>query len=365
MTKEKTNLSHWTQFLISKKNRCAMWIIGDISACIVILSIILFIIFNLGTAIGVLVSIPLLVLFFCVIYLVLIIFPDLKKCTKLLEDIMKENITDIKKIRDIWFNKEEKMTKTNNYVFWSKACVLGGVSIMVIAFAAVIIVIIVTRAMTLENIEPMGIPISLGIALYSVGLALDANVKMIANANESFLKIFDTFEDKRILFLNQIRKGDFHLTEEIAWKCKTYMKRAFDLMKQSKIEEENRKLLFNQYVHLLMQFPWQWKIIDGVLVKNNVITLTDVQNLFDVYESIRKNHLYDAEKDKPIKLFDPYKDDINSDKSVAEQIDEFIGEINETKKILKELMGEQRRYPFMRLKQATQLLAKHKEKKKK
>jgi ABC-type multidrug transport system fused ATPase/permease subunit len=111
MNKEKTDLSHWIQFLISKKNRCAMWIIGDISACIVILSIILFIIFNLGTTIGFLVSIPLFVLFFLVVYLVLNKFPVVKKCSKLLEDIMKENITDIKKIRDIWFEEEEKMVK--------------------------------------------------------------------------------------------------------------------------------------------------------------------------------------------------------------------------------------------------------------
>ena len=38
MVNEKTSLSDWIQFLISKKNRCCMWIIGDIYACIIILS---------------------------------------------------------------------------------------------------------------------------------------------------------------------------------------------------------------------------------------------------------------------------------------------------------------------------------------
>lgn len=191
-------------------------------------------------------------------------------------------------------------------------------------------------------------------------IANESKDMMEANANESFLRIFDTFEDGRILYLNQIRKGDLHLTEEIAWKCTTYMKRAFDLMKHSNIDEENRKLLFNQYNLLLGQFPWQGKIIDGFFIKGNVITLTDVQNLFNVYKEIRKNRLYDKDKDKPIQFFDPYKGDIDYKKTVDEQIDRFLKEIKETKKILKELRGEQRRYPFMRLEQAKQLLAKKK-----
>ena len=136
------------------------------------------------------------------------------------------------------------------------------------------------------------------------------------------------------------------------------MKRAFDLMKHSNIDEENRKLLFNQYVHLLRQFPWQGKQIENIYVENNVVTLTDVKNLFNVYKEIRKNHLYDTEKDNPIQFFDPYKGDIDSKKTVDEQIDQFLKEINETKKIFKDLLGKQRRYPFMRLKQAQKLAVK-------
>jgi len=46
MEEEKPKLSDWIQFLLSQKNRCAMRIIGDVSALFVIFSIILLIVLN-------------------------------------------------------------------------------------------------------------------------------------------------------------------------------------------------------------------------------------------------------------------------------------------------------------------------------
>ena len=185
---------------------------------------------------------------------------------------------------------------------------------------------------------------------------------MEANANESILKICDTFGDKRILYLNQIRKENLSKTEYMAWKCETYMDRAFDLMETSEIKLENRIKMYNVFFELLRQFPWQGKVIDDVLIKDNVVTLTDARNLLNVYKKIREKHLYDEKSDELINLFDPFVKDINKEITVDEQIDKFIDEIKETKKILKIIFEEQRRYPFMRLEQAKQL-TKQKQKK--
>lgn len=206
--------------------------------------------------------------------------------------------------------------------------------------------------------------LSIGLAFKAIDIANESNKKMEANANESFLKIWDTFGDKRILFLNQIRNRNLSSTEYMAWKCETYMDRAFDLMETSKIKLENRKKMYNVYFNLLKQFPWQGRIIDSVLIKDNIVTLTDAKNLLNAYRDIRKNHLYDEKSDELIHLFDPFVKDIDPKITVDKQIDEFISEINGIKKILEEIYGKQRRYPFMRLDQAKQLSKRKRGKKK-
>lgn len=228
---------------------------------------------------------------------------------------------------------------------------------------AFIVLLFLGLFLVLQESSPVGFSfvtlgfaiLSVGLAFKAIGIAKESDKKMEANANESFLKIWDTFGDKRILFLNQIRNRDLSSTEYMAWKCKTYMDRAFDLMETSKIKLENRKKMYKDYFNLLKQFPWQGRIIDGVLIKDNVVTLTDAKNLLNAYRDICKNHLYDEKSDELIHLFDPFVKDIDTKITVDKQIDEFISEINGTKKILEEIYGKQRRYPFMRLDQAKQL----------
>ena len=117
--------------------------------------------------------------------------------------------------------------------------------------------------------------LSLGFAFLSIGIAKESDKKMEANANESILKICDTFGDKRILYLNQIRKENLSKTEYMAWKCETDMDRAFDLMETSEIKLENIIKMYNVFFELLRQFPWQGKVIDDVLIKDNVVIIGD------------------------------------------------------------------------------------------
>jgi hypothetical protein len=109
----------------------------------------------------------------------------------------------------------------------------------------------------------MGLGItSLGIAFHSIviseesrKIAGESDEKMIANTNESFLKIVDTFEDKRIQLLQH---PEWLGIEGTIWKCQTYLDRAIKLKKSAKIDIDNQNKLFDQFDVLINRtgLPW-------------------------------------------------------------------------------------------------------------
>lgn len=173
-----------------------MWIVGDFSACIVILSIIILIFFNYGFYNGMIINIPLIILFSFILYLGFGRFPDLKKSRNLLNEIMKEEKKDIKIIKEEWFNGEKNMTKDrflkyfpNSFYFISVFINTIGIIFLILGaytFGSKSNEIVLTGASILMT---FGIGcFSLGFAFLSIGIAKESDKKMIALAELNFVE---------------------------------------------------------------------------------------------------------------------------------------------------------------------------------
>jgi len=179
-----------------------------------------------------------------------------KRAQLFLKAIVKEEKNDPKKIKEEWFNEGLDMTKTKKiYSPWGKRFEYSGAIIIFLSFAAVLFAISWTGEFTTERMAPMAIPISLGLSFIAIGISIDSDNKMIAIANESFLKIVDDFEDKRIQLLQH---PDWLGIEGTIWKCKTYLDRAIKLKESTKIEIETQNKLFDQFDYLINNtgVPW-------------------------------------------------------------------------------------------------------------
>lgn len=141
----------------------------------------------------------------------------------------------------------------------------------------------------------MGLGItSLGIAFHSIviseesrKIAGESDEKMIANANESFLKIVDTFEDKRIQLLQH---PEWLGIEGTIWKCQTYLDRAIKLKKSAKIDIDNQNKLFDQFDFLINRTGLPWG--------TDVIKPSDFENIHEMETKFLELDLTDESKEK-------------------------------------------------------------------
>ena len=129
--------------------------------------------------------------------------------------------------------------------------------------------------------------ISLSIASHSVVIANQSDEKMTANANESFLKIVDVFEDKRIQLLQH---RDWLGIEATIWKCKTYVDRAINLKESARISVENQNKLFDQFDYLINRTGLPWGTEE--------IRQKDVDNIHKLERNFLKLDLTDDSKTK-------------------------------------------------------------------
>lgn len=353
MVKEKINLSDWIQFLISQKNHAYALILG-LASLIVGLTLIGFWYLDNSQPEGFFIT---LLFSFIIAFFMVFVFcyekSVLNRPKILLNEIIAENKTDVMKIKEEWFGGR----KTMDYSLYSKEFSYAGIIFLIIGVIFAAISYVDLKAVQWASTffaGGLGL-LSIGIAFHSADISKKSDDKMIANANESFLKIVDVFEDKRIKYLREIEEFNFKGTEETIWKCRTYLNRAIKLMASAEIDEDNRKRMLNQYIHLLRQFPWKGKKINDNIIKENEFSLTDVKNLFLMYEQIRINHIYDKLEDEPIKYFKPVYNYSKKCGNIDEYIENMLKEIDDTKQILKEIIGEMRRYKFMKLDDAEKL----------
>lgn len=264
MTKDPINLADWVQFLISQKQHRHTWLIGYTTSLFVLLSIILLAIFTLWIPNGIYVSIPLFCLFALITILAFDLVPTLKKAKILLDDIMKENNTDVERVRDEWFEEEKMWDKIKKVDILDWLIVIFSVLSFLFMIAGFIVLIIALDyvSRTQEAVGAFGFSsfglalFSIGVAFLSVSLVLKSDKKMRANATEYFLRIIDVFEDKRIQFFQH---PEVLGVEGTIYKCKTYLDRALLLKKSYKIDEKYQDLLFQKFETLVYYSGLPWK----------------------------------------------------------------------------------------------------------
>jgi hypothetical protein len=106
---------------------------------------------------------------------------------------------------------------------------------------------------------------AVGIALLSLKIAKESDVKMDATGNEFFRRVVSEFEDKRIRFWQH--PMDFGV-ETTIWKCHTYLQRALNLKKSYKIDLKAQSLLFQQFELLIhwSGLPWKTRRVYGIAI---------------------------------------------------------------------------------------------------
>jgi len=181
---------------------------------------------------------------------------------------MKGNNTDVEKIKYEWFGEEKMLNRKKKFNNLDLLIIFTNILSALFIIVGLIVLVIAldyvsqTKEITVTfGFSSFGLALfSIGIAVLSVSLALKSDKKMIANANESFLKIVDTFEDKRIQLLQH---PDWLGIEGTIWKCQTYLDRAIKLKKSSRIENENQNMLFDQFDKLINRtsLPWNTDVI--------------------------------------------------------------------------------------------------------
>jgi len=188
--------------------------------------------------------------------------------------------------------------KEINYVAWRDRFIRLSLIFVIISFLFLIYGI---RSNNNDFIETFKFILTVGIAFLSLYFAThsiviskesrkiagESDEKMIANANESFLKIVDTFEDKRIQLLQHpVWLG----IEGTIWKCQTYLDRAIKLKKSSNIDIDNQNKLFNQFDFLINRTGLPWG--------TDAIKPSDFENVHEMETKFLELDLTDESKEK-------------------------------------------------------------------
>jgi len=181
---------------------------------------------------------------------------------------------------------------------------------ILISFSISILIYVYTIP-TEYDVTAYVIPISIGLALYSISLAFDSNVKMIENTNERFLKIavdfvearsraifdFSRFEKKNSRF--EKKNVRLKIVGHFLWWSKIHLVRANELNRKF-IKSENQKY-FYKYFRITI-----WQIFDGFKIKWDDLRQTDRDFIIDMYSRVREFDRNPGEERKLMKHFEQH-----------------------------------------------------------
>jgi hypothetical protein len=169
---------------------------------------------------------------------------------------------------------------------------------------------------TASRVQSLSIPVTLGIALLSIGFALSSDEKMVENSNVLFLQAATDFVDARSIFISGFMEitynfnqgnltanqyNDFsnkHL-QSCLWRSNAYLKRASELTLIN-INISNQKKFYGDFHDTLWQifdqFKFRWKNIDQ---KNRDF-------IIDMYSIVRNFDKSKKAEEKIIDIFEKY-----------------------------------------------------------
>lgn len=175
-----------------------------------------------------------------------------------------------------------------------------------------LVMIIVGTYPRLENWMELGkYVVTLGLGLFSVGLALAASEKMKSIANVQFLQVVNMLEDARVYFIAGIYK-----TETYTWKTKSSIEMAVELLKR----DEKRKYIELSYQDKLfhyfnISFKHFFKLPDWKKEKKSMKHLIEsYASLDDYYNYKRKQELEKYINSKKEKYFKNFYTEIAKEK---------------------------------------------------
>jgi hypothetical protein len=124
------------------------------------------------------------------------------------------------------------------------------------------------------------IPFSLGIAIFSVGLAFDSTSKMIDISNVNFLQISSDFEEARMMYIHPVPQFRYSL-EAFLWRSKHHIEQTNQFDK--KIIFKNNQEKIYSYFYVTMR-----ELFDENNVQWNNIRPDDRNRIIEMYSVIRK-----------------------------------------------------------------------------
>lgn len=172
-----------------------------------------------------------------------------------------------------------------NYDIASKIGYIGGMFVIILTGLALIIVGVVRGYLITTDFQILSIPLSLGIALFSIGIAMHSckiseESKNIANKtdrkidefnNTYFLSIISLFEDRRLDTI--LNKEIIHIN---LWK-------ALVDLKQAKVMADNLNIEQKHLITMISRFN---NLMDRIITLENMILCEDVKHICKMYTII-------------------------------------------------------------------------------
>ena len=312
-------MSDWIQYLISIKSHIYT-LFAALITYLSITTVLLTWYIDKQNFIGSFATFVLGIMASCVIIYLVRHKSPLNRAKALLVKIMNGEITNPEEVKEMWNNMVKKRGPSNlRIVSYFSMCLGAGF----IFFAAGAMIIQPSNWMLNTQLGNAGMSLfMLGIALLALDfsresdkrltlLGKDSNEKMTTIANATFMEIVDIFEDKRIQL---VQHPDWLGLEVTIWKCQTYVDRAYDLHKSTKIDYENRHRLFQWFVFLLDK---QKTGID--IVENKGPFILKKEHLNNIVSMITKFKDFNLNIDDSNKLLD-----------IEKKVEDLKKEINES-----------------------------------
>jgi len=208
------SLSDWINLIIAEKNRNNNWLIADVSSIFVILTVYVILIDIFGINLANIIMLPLYILFLLVCLSSIKSINNILTIKWLINDIFNGKIKSIKEIEKRWFKRDENMyKKIKNYLEENESKSYKAIGTFETIIGIICFGIAIHFAFN-NNLFGMSIfltfsigIISIGIALYSLGLSKDSDEKMKSIATGDFYDLANRFWDRAPVLYKEISKG--------------------------------------------------------------------------------------------------------------------------------------------------------------
>lgn len=196
-----------------------------------------------------------------------------------------------------------------NYDIASKMGYFGGILVIILTGLVLLFIGVIRGYLIMTDFQILSIPLSLGIALFSIGIAMhsckiseeakkiayDSDIKMKSIANVQFLQAVDKLEDARIEFIKTFQGIPGYSPELFTWKTKSCVKMTVELLKR---DVENRYIVstyqddlffyFNtSFIHFIKNTDWKKE------EKSQKHMIQSYAMLDEYYNETRKKELED------------------------------------------------------------------------